>query len=325
MGSEGPNQPERSSVMRRLLVLSLLVTACGSPPTTPTTLTTQPAASALTAPLVTEACKPPTSAVWFDPGQLGHATITNASTCTNSFLYTVWQVSPTDATRQTLVAAQGAILAPGAVGDFTVNFPETCGAKYQRDVYIGLSDATRPYSLSDVNNYFFAALGYFQTSPACLQPPRTPTPPTPPVVPPTDVCPNLEGVQASVPEGYVLQNGVCLPCPPPPPTCGPFPFSGPTLAEVSGGAPGRLAYARSLGPPFASVVAVHPPHGGTFSGNNQSGFWFTPADSYAVVIFHQTEGGHAAHDIVYTGVQAGVPLSVPSNGGDIFYFACPEA
>lgn len=38
----------------------------------------------------------------------------------------------------------------------------------------------------------------------------------PPVV---DVCPNLPGDQASVPEGYVLENGKCVKCPPPKQEC----------------------------------------------------------------------------------------------------------
>jgi hypothetical protein len=78
-----------------------------------------------------------------------------------------------------------------------------------------------------------------------IEPPTTP-PVTPPVEPPppatcqdqgainfggllpcvfsegaVDVCPNLEGAQSTVPNGYTLVNGVCVPVvvpPPPPPT-----------------------------------------------------------------------------------------------------------
>ncbi len=83
---------------------------------------------------------------------------------------------------------------------------------------------------------------------------------------------------------------------------------------------GRLSYARSFGPDYSSVIEVHPSHGGTFSGNNHSGFKFTPSHDYAVIIFNQAHGA----DIVYTGVKAGVPLNVPSNGADVFYFNCPN-
>jgi hypothetical protein len=52
--------------------------------------------------------------------------------------------------------------------------------------------------------------------------PPSPPPPPPPVTPPppTDVCPNLPGIQTSVPAGYVKDsNGNCII--PPPPTCPP--------------------------------------------------------------------------------------------------------
>jgi uncharacterized repeat protein (TIGR01451 family) len=39
---------------------------------------------------------------------------------------------------------------------------------------------------------------------------------TPVVVPPTDVCPNIDGVQATLPDGMILQDGQCVTPPPPP-------------------------------------------------------------------------------------------------------------
>ena len=36
-----------------------------------------------------------------------------------------------------------------------------------------------------------------------------------PPPPPTDVCPNIDGVQATVPEGYTLVDGMCIPDTPP--------------------------------------------------------------------------------------------------------------
>ena len=44
-----------------------------------------------------------------------------------------------------------------------------------------------------------------------------PPPPPPPPNEPTDVCPNLEGDQATVPDGYELVDGNCVQPPPPPP------------------------------------------------------------------------------------------------------------
>jgi hypothetical protein len=163
--------------------------------------------------------------------------------------------------------------------------------------------------------------------------------------PPIDVCPNLDGIQTTVPAGYTLVGGMCVVIPPPPtvctdaaasnfggplpcqyqppaPSCGPFTFSGPISTDVPNGAPGRLGYARSLGAAYANVVEVHPPHGGQFGGDNSHGFTFTPSQNYAVIIFHQTRGEHG--DIVYTGVTAGVPLSVSTDGADVFYFNCPQ-
>ena len=48
--------------------------------------------------------------------------------------------------------------------------------------------------------------------------------------PPTDVCPNLEGNQSTVPDGYEVVNGLCVPIviPPPPP-------AGLCFYKISGG------------------------------------------------------------------------------------------
>ena len=368
--------------------VAMLCAACSgqNPATGPSPMTSAVAAAApasngarvatstvhtdLTEPIVADTCKPPTNSVVFDPTQLGRVTITNNSSCANDFLYIVWDVSPDDETNQSFVAMRGARLAPGERRVFTLGFPEGCGTKYQRDVYIGVSDEQRTYTYSDMSNYFFAALGYYQYGARCDNQPLHPNPPIDmcpnlegnqgsipvgyalndgvcqPVV--TDVCPNIEGVQATVPNGYTLTNGVCILVPPPPPLCtdrsalnfngpapcaypppqqdcqcGPFSFSGPISTDVPNGAPGRLAYARSFGPAYSNVVEVHPPHGGSFSGNNHSGFTFTPSQNFAVLIFHH-QGGRDADDVVYTGVIAGVSLNVPSNGADVFYFNCPQ-
>jgi len=361
-----------------VIVTATFVTACSgqSSLTAPAPLTAASAHQKLTAPTVSDACKPPTSSVVFDESQLGHVIVTNNSTCTNDFLYIVWSVSPSDEADQALVAATGARLAPGETRHLTLGFPEACGTKYQRDVYLGLSDEKVRYTYAEMGNYFFAALGAYQYAPRCDTPSD---PPSHSVTPPVDVCPNLEGMQASVPSGFTLVGGACVPadntpsdvCPnvpgiqltvpagyslvggqcvaaPPPPaqctdatatnfggaapcvylpptlSCGPFTFSGPISADVPNGAPGRLAYARSFGSAYANVVAVQPSHGNNFTNNNNTTFTFTPSENYAVVIFHHSQGGRNAVDIVYTGVTAGQSFDVPTDGGDVFYFNCPQ-
>lgn len=305
-----------------ILFASMLAAACGNGSPTHPTPTTGPVNVNLTAPTVGDSCKPPSTAVVFD-ANAGKATITNASPCVNQFLYAVWSVSPTDETNQVLLASIGATLQPGETQVFTLNFEQRCDLKLQRDVYIGVSDWSRTYSQDELNNYFWAALGVFQYTEKCSEPPSTPTTPTIPP-PPVDVCPNLEGLQTSVPQGYIFLDGVCLLIPPPPITCGQFTFSGPDTSNVPNGAPSRLAFIRSHGAAWSTVVEVHPSHGGTFAGNNQTGFTFTPSVNYAAITFHHTGGrGNQSSDVTYYGVTAGVPLSVPSNGGDIFYFNCP--
>jgi len=181
-------------VASALIFSGMLVSACERQDTVTAPSAAVPTASSpvhanLTAPTVSDACKPPASSVVFDATQLGHVTITNNSSCTNEFLYIVWSVPPGNEANQTQVAAIGARLSPGEHRDLTVGFTVQCGSRYQRDVYIGISDGSQTYTLSDVRNYFFAALGYFQLAPSCPPPPPpptpTPTPPAPPVPPVT--------------------------------------------------------------------------------------------------------------------------------------------
>lgn len=57
---------------------------------------------------------------------------------------------------------------------------------------------------------------HFNSDHVCVDDTPTPTPT------PTDVCPNLEGVQTSVPDGYFINNdGFCEPIPTPTPTIDP--------------------------------------------------------------------------------------------------------
>jgi len=118
-----------------------------------------------------------------------------------------------------------------------------------------------------------------------------------------------------------------LPCsyaPPPAPSCGSVGVNGaigPLTVNVPNGS-GRLTYVRSLDPAFGGIVEVHQSHGGTFGGSNSTGFTFTSAGDYAVIIFHHMGGGNL--DLVFVGVHTGDVLSVPTNGGDVFYFSCPQ-
>jgi hypothetical protein len=65
-----------------------------------------------------------------------------------------------------------------------------------------------------------------------------------PVETPIDVCPNLEGAQATVPAGYTLVGGLCVVVPPPPALC-----TDPSALNFGGLAP--CAYA----PPPTDVCA----------------------------------------------------------------------
>lgn len=102
-------------------------------------------------------------------------------------------------------------LQPGASTEVSVTSFE-CSA--QIDAYLGDEVNHPPHPAGTL-------IGYESTgAPLCTDPkppvtPPTPPPPKPPPPPPVDVCPNLEGNQATVPDGDALIDGLCVPQQPP--------------------------------------------------------------------------------------------------------------
>jgi hypothetical protein len=208
----------------------MCLSACSSTSTAPSIKV--PALS--TTAKATTKSSPSVNGVVFDPAQLGHVTINNTSDTTDRFTFIVWNA--TDPVNQVNVAQSTASIDAGGTKDITVGFPETCGTKYQRDVYLNLPDNTGKYTLSDVGNYLFAAPGIFWVEASCDIPPVVPTPPVllcqdreannyhGPLPctfgegnqPPVDVCPNLEGLQLTLPYGYHFnEDHQCVKNPPP--------------------------------------------------------------------------------------------------------------
>ena len=72
-----------------------------------------------------------------------------------------------------------------------------------------------------IGSFFSDSQGRSYVLAADIGQPEPPVTDCPPPVgpPPTDVCPNIEGVQETVPEGMVLVNGECVTPPPPVDVC----------------------------------------------------------------------------------------------------------
>lgn len=197
---------------RTFLALALLAAiGCNSKLTGPTDVQ-QTVAAAPTR--VAAASKASTKSATFDPNQLGYVTVTNDTGAAQNYVFIVWDA--TDEVNQVNEAQAFARLAAGETRIMTVGLDIRCGVRYQRDVYVGPDGSTR-YTLSDLGNYPFYAVGAYWVAPSC-DAPTPPTVPTPPVVivvepppPAEDVCPNLEGVQATVPEGYEKVGQSCQP------------------------------------------------------------------------------------------------------------------
>lgn len=275
-------------------------------------------------------------------------TITNASTCTNDFLFVIWRAGNgiEDYDHQTISQWVGVTLAPGAVKTLDLDDEAEC-MEFQHDVYFGVKSPTgvnlynfiAQWSAHDgQTNVFYSETPGGKYTGTCGRPtpPSTPpppppcegncgNPPPPPPPPPVDppaVCNDHDATNFGGP--LPCQYPTPPPPPPPAPSCGPASFSGPFDINAGNGAPALLTTAQSYVP---NVERIHPNHGGTFAGDNHGGFTFTPDSNYAVVIFHQTGGGGRGNqnqDRLYTGLTAGVPVTVRSNGGDIFYFNCPQ-
>ncbi len=268
---------------------------------------------------------------------VGQVTVTAQQSGTYTFI--VWNANDYD--NQVMVAASNpAYINEGASALLSVGFAESCGTRYQADVYLNLPKQ-ETYTLSDVANYLYAARGAFSTTVDCerVTPPTTPpviVPPVvvvPPVEPPVVVPPVVPPVTPPVepPPPVVLlcadqtaQNyGGPLPCiyapppPPPPPVVGcvaPSIEGGPFDISSPNGAGARLLVAQG----YVAGVVADGNAGGSFGGNNAIGT-FIPNQNYAVVIFHK--GGDAR---VYTGLVAGntYPLVWGKNGVSAFAFNC---
>lgn len=215
--------------MKRLsLIACVLMAACSgksmvAPSDTPVSV---PVAGVSSNRLQTTSVKPSTSGVVFD-ALLGKVTITNTGDTSRKFTYIIWNAN--DLVNQVQQVAQSAQIPAGETREISVAFPETCGARYQRDVYLDLP-GDGPYTMSDVGNYFFAAPGVMVVEGACAPPPVVPPPPArcqdreannyTGLLPcqygeggehqTHDLCLNIPGIQTSVPQGYVGILGFCI-------------------------------------------------------------------------------------------------------------------
>lgn len=192
------------------------------------------------------ACTP---TVTWDPAVYGRVTVRNGATPCD-YVFIVWDATVYE--NQINLAEVGHTYAANETFTLTLNYQINCGRRYQRDLYAGVKpSAADPlgrlanrYTESDLRNYFEQASGIFAFGPACDAPPPPPVIPPPPPgrngdpvctvpsatnflgplpcvfapPPPVDVCPNLEGIQPTVPVGRHLSGGICvLDAPPPPP------------------------------------------------------------------------------------------------------------
>jgi hypothetical protein len=161
--------------MRYLCVmLAVVAVGCGSQTSAPSspTATSAPAAVVPTGSAHTQSssdansCQPTGNIAVFSTEELGRVTVTNASSCTNDYTYIVWL---RQGDRRTNVGQASYRLAPGQVGIITVGVPQTCGARYERNLYFGVTSTPGqpPYTPSDVNNAPVYAPGVYWDEPAC--------------------------------------------------------------------------------------------------------------------------------------------------------------
>jgi hypothetical protein len=144
--------------------------------------------------------------VW-DPVYFGKVTVKNASDCTNNYSFIAQDVTqfPDDASRHPLIAVTTATLAPGQTATLTLGFPVECGHTYSRGLIFGYL-VKKGDAPSDFINYPVYAPGNHLRADKCDELPVIAPPPL--VV--TDVCPNIDGIQSTVPEGMHLVEGQCV-------------------------------------------------------------------------------------------------------------------
>ena len=171
--------------------------------------------------LTTNCDTPAFGNVVFDAQAFGKVTVHNVSRCANDFLFAIWDAGNYD--DQTLVSWISQTIAPGATAELTLGIPNPTCTRYQRDVYFGLkkpnADNMHNYVVQwsadkdDIDVFYANGDPNFQPGGIC-EPTNTPVPPVvvpPPPPPPVDACPNIEGLQLSIPQGYVFVDGGCYP------------------------------------------------------------------------------------------------------------------
>src|SRR3954470_19821696 len=89
----------------------------------------------------------------FDPTQLGRMTLTNSHTTPMDYTFIIWRYFSDD--NQVNQAQVSYRLQPGETRDLTVGVHEECGARYQRNVFVGVAGVpnTNPFTISDLRNY----------------------------------------------------------------------------------------------------------------------------------------------------------------------------
>ncbi len=143
--------------------------------------------------------------VVFSAQDFGKVTIRNASRCTNSFLFAIWDAGNYD--DQTLVSYVAQTLAPGASAVMTLGIPNPTCTRYQRDVYFGITKPTVDF----MHNYIvqwsaapgeidvFYANGNMKEQPEGICGPNPPSSVPPPVVTPPVVTPPVVDPPANDP------------------------------------------------------------------------------------------------------------------------------
>ena len=178
-----------------VVCLALVTVACASP-----ARPTSPQSAAIASAEVLNAggsvnCDPPAwDQVVFSSTELGKVTITNASRCTNTFLFVVFDAIHSNFLQDQGVVAQiSGTLAPNTTASLTVAIPDGCGRSYQRDVFFGIGSVTeadlsqfQPLWAAQAGQDVFYAPGVnWKTSPcdATSPPPSPPSVPSPPPFP----------------------------------------------------------------------------------------------------------------------------------------------
>jgi hypothetical protein len=113
----------------------------------------------------------------FDATQLGRMTLTNSHATPMDYTFIVWRYFSED---ERVNQGQASYrLAAGETRTLTVGLHEECGARYERNVFVGVAAApnAHPFTMSDVRNYKTYAPGAQWIEPACDAPAAPPPPP----------------------------------------------------------------------------------------------------------------------------------------------------